>query len=38
MKWVIIIFAAILTIAIVTGYMGGAKQAAGNYGKVMRGG
>ncbi|ADG92084.1 hypothetical protein Arnit_0419 [Arcobacter nitrofigilis DSM 7299] len=38
MKWVIIIFAAIITFAIVTGYMGGAKEAAGNYGKVMRGG
>lgn len=38
MKWVIIIFAAIIAIAIVTGYMGGAKEATSNYGKVMRGG
>ena len=38
MKWVIIIFAALIAIAIATGYMGGAKDATSNYGKVMRGG
>jgi hypothetical protein len=38
MKWVIIIFAAIVVIAIVTDYMGGAKDATSNYSKVMRGG
>jgi hypothetical protein len=38
MKWIVIIFAAVITIAIVTGYMGGAKDATNNYGKVMRGG
>ena len=38
MKWVIIVFAAVIAIAIVTGYMGGAKTATSNYSKVMRGG
>jgi len=38
MKWVLIIFAAAIALAIATGYMGGAKDATANYGKVMRGG
>lgn len=38
MKWILIIFAAVIAIAIATGYTGGAKDATTNYGKVMRGG
>ncbi len=38
MKWIIIIFAAFVAIAVITGYTGGAKDATNNYGKVMRGG
>lgn len=37
MKWVLFIFAALLAIAVATGYTGGAKDAAGNYNKVMTG-
>lgn len=37
MKWFLIIVAVIVVLAIVTGNMGGAKDAAGNYGKIMRG-
>ncbi len=36
MKWFLIIFAIIITLAIATGYMGGAKDAASNYNKVLR--
>lgn len=36
MKWFIIIFIVIIGIAIFTGYTGGAKDAAGNYNKVLR--
>ena len=36
MKWVIIIFAIGIGIAIYTGNMGGAKDAASNYNKVLR--
>ena len=38
MKWFIIILAIAVGIAIATGYMGGAKDAAGNYNKIMTGG
>lgn len=38
MKWFLIIFAAVIAIAIATGYTGGAKDATTNYNKVMRGG
>ena len=38
MKWAIIILAAIIGIAIVTGYTGGAKNAAQNYVNVRTGG
>ena len=37
MKWFIIIFAIAIGIAISTGYMGGAKDAASNYNKVLTG-
>ena len=37
MKWVILILVIIVVYAIYTDNMGGAKDAAGNYGKVMRG-
>lgn len=37
MKWFIIGFIVLITIAILTGQMGGAREAAGNYGKIMRG-
>jgi len=36
MKWFIIILTVAIAIAIYTGNMGGAKDAAGNYNKVMR--
>ena len=36
MKWFIIIFAIGIGIAIYTGNMGGAKDAAGNYNKIMK--
>ena len=36
MKWFLIILAVVIGIAISTGYMGGAKDAAGNYNKIMR--
>lgn len=36
MKWIIIIFIIGVAIAIGTGYMGGAKDAASNYNKIMR--
>jgi heme A synthase len=36
MKWFIIILAIAVAIAIFTGNMGGAKDAAGNYNEVMR--
>lgn len=37
MKWFIIIFVVLIGIAISTGYMGGAKDAAGNYNKLLSG-
>lgn len=37
MKWFIIGLIALVAIAIATGQMGGARDAAGNYGKIMRG-
>lgn len=37
MKWFIIILAIGIGIAISTGYMGGAKDAASNYNKIMTG-
>ena len=37
MKWFIIIFAIAIAVAIGTGYMGGAKDAAGNYNKLLSG-
>jgi hypothetical protein len=37
MKWIIIIFVIGIGIAIYTGNMGGAKKAASNYNKVLRG-
>ncbi len=37
MKWFIIIFIIAIGIAISTGYMGGAKDAAANYNKVLTG-
>jgi heme A synthase len=36
MKWFIIILAVVIGIAIYTGNMGGAKDATGNYNKIMR--
>lgn len=36
MKWILIIFALAVGIAIYTGNMGGAKEATSNYNKVMR--
>lgn len=36
MKWFIILFALGIAIAIYTGYMGGAQDAAANYNKVLR--
>ena len=38
MKWFIIILVVGVGYAIITGNMGGAKDAAGNYNKVMSGG
>ncbi len=38
MKWVIIILAFVVGYAILTGNMGGAKDAASNYNKIMKGG
>jgi len=38
MKWIIIILALVVGYAIYTGNMGGAKDAASNYNKIMRGG
>ncbi len=37
MKWFIIILVIGIGIAILTGNMGGAKDAAGNYNKILRG-
>ncbi len=37
MKWFLLIFAAAIAIAIYTDNMGGAKDAAGNYNKILRG-
>ncbi len=37
MKWFVIIFVVIVGISISTGYMGGAKDAAANYNKVLSG-
>ncbi len=37
MKWFIVLLVIGLGIAISTGYMGGAKDAAGNYNKVLTG-
>ncbi len=36
MKWFLLIFSLIIVFAIATGYMGGAKDAAANYNKVLR--
>lgn len=36
MKWVIIILVIVVGYAIITGNMGGAKDAASNYNKIMR--
>lgn len=36
MKWFIIILAVVVGIAIYTGNMGGAKDAASNYNKILR--
>ncbi len=36
MKWFLIILAVVVAIAIYTGNMGGAKDAAGNYNKILR--
>jgi heme A synthase len=38
MKWLILIFVVVIGYAIYTGNMGGARDAAGNYNKIMRGG
>ncbi len=38
MKWILGVLAIIIAYAIYTGNMGGARDAAGNYGKIMRGG
>jgi heme A synthase len=38
MKWLILIFVVVICYAIYTGNMGGARDAAGNYNKIMRGG
>jgi heme A synthase len=37
MKWIIGILVIIVAYAIYTGNMGGARDAAGNYNKIMRG-
>lgn len=37
MKWFIIIFIIVICLAISTGYMGGAKDAASNYNKLLTG-
>lgn len=37
MKWILIAIAVAVAIAISTGYMGGAKDAAGNYNKLLTG-
>ncbi len=37
-KWIGIVLVGAVIFAIATGYMGGAKKATNNYGKVMRGG
>ena len=37
MKWVLLIFAAAIAIAIYTDNMGGAKDATSNYNKILRG-
>mgnify|MGYP000434825433 CR=1 FL=1 len=37
MKWVLIILAVVVTYAIVSGNLGGAKDATSNYSKVMSG-
>ncbi|WP_258238565.1 hypothetical protein [Arcobacter sp. CECT 8986] len=37
MKWFIIIFLIIVGYALITGNMGGAKYAAGNYNKLLTG-
>jgi heme A synthase len=38
MKWLILIFVVVIGYAIYSGNMGGARDAAGNYNKIMRGG
>ena len=38
LKWIGIIFIGSLIYMVVTGNMGGAKEATGNYNQVMRGG
>ncbi len=38
MKWIIIILVLVVGYAIYTNNMGGARDAAGNYNKIMRGG
>ncbi len=36
MKWFLIILSTVVLIAIATGYMGGARDAASNYNKLLR--
>ena len=38
MKWIIFVLAIVIAYAIYTGNMGGARDAAGNYNKILRGG
>ena len=38
MKWIITVLVIIIVYAIYTNNMGGARDAAGNYNKIMRGG
>lgn len=37
MKWFVVIFLIVVGFALVTGYTGGAKDAAGNYNKILSG-
>lgn len=37
MKWALMAFVALIIYAIATGYMGGAKDAAANYNKLLTG-
>ncbi|WP_419770715.1 MAG: hypothetical protein ACNI3C_02720 [Candidatus Marinarcus sp.] len=37
MKWFLLLFALVVIFSLVTGFRGGAQDAAGNYNKLLRG-